>query len=248
MTKLVVVHGENGESDNSKLILPVGGAEYIGIFNNTLSKVKNNFAPFKKAGVVVGNVMIDATSAAFKSLSKYVQTDVDDTANFTTFVVAKTAVVPNSTATSPYFIGNFQTPPKDGSSSALIQGAGMYIDQSGFVSTVGCRGNSVADKESAICAIQTQWTANEFHLVVGQVSGLNTRTWDKTKNLARNLLFTKPRLLAAGKLRVGSSFTDFTGDANVALVIHFPRALSDLEIDQVTTWIRSYMTAKGVTV
>ncbi|QER74755.1 hypothetical protein F3P16_06160 [Acinetobacter baumannii] len=249
MTKVVVVNGELGESDNSKLILEVPGAEYIGILNSSLVKVKNNFAPLKKRAQIIGSVGVQPNYTSFKSLSNYIQTDIREQNEMTTFVVAKTATVPDSTASAVSFIANYKSPPLDGSTGNLLNSFYFGINSAGKLMTISLQGNNATDASpvAAASGIQT-WTANEYHLVAARLTNTRVQHWDKTKNYSIYADLTKPRYLAANKLRIGSTYTDFTGDVDIALLIHYPRALSDSEIDTVTAWIRNYMAGRGITV
>ncbi|HAV5687085.1 TPA: hypothetical protein JI130_05965 [Acinetobacter baumannii] len=249
MTKVVVVHGELGESDNSKLVLEVPGAEYIGIFNTSLSKVKNNFAPLQKRPQIVGSLVVQPNYTSFKSLSNYIQTDIREQNEMTTFVVAKTAIVPNSTTNAVAFISNYKSPPLDGSTGTLLNSFYLGVNSAGKLITISLQGNNATDA-SAVAAASgiTNWTANEYHLVAARLTNTRVQHWDKTKNYSIYADLTKPRYLAANKLRIGSTYTDFAGDVDIALLIHYPRALSDSEIDTVTAWIRNYMAGRGITV
>lgn len=249
MTKVIVVHGENGESENCKLVLPAAGAEYIGLYNSSLNKVKNNFAPFKKNVSTVGSIALNTNDVTLKSQVNYLQTDIDETAEMTTFVVAKSSVLPPTIAESIAFMSNYKTPPKDGSSTSTINSYYLGINASGKIATVCSQGNNASDASGVgAISVAQNWTVGEYHLVAARITNTRIEHFDKTKNYHIYADLTKPRYLGLGKLRIGSSYSYYQGSANIAALIHFSRALSDTEIEQVSAWIRSYMSTKSISV
>lgn len=249
MTKVIVVHGENGESDSGKLVLPVVGAEYIGLTNSNLTKLNNNFSPFQKKAQVVGSPTVGTNDTLFKSQANFIQTDIQEKNEMTVFVVAKTSVVPNSTGTAVAFISNYKSPPLDGSSTNNLNSFYFGVNSAGKLMTISLQGTNASNATAVAAASgSVNWTANEYHLVTARLTGTRVEHWDETKNYHIFADLTQPRYLAANKLRIGSTFTDFTGDVNIALIVHYPRALSDTEISSVKQWIRNYMSGRGITV
>lgn len=232
--------------ETAKKALPVAGADAIAFPFATERKLKNNFAPFQPSFIKVGSPTINANYSSFKGLQDYLQTEIEDVAEFTLFVVCRSSDAMNSTATRPLFFGNYQSVPKDGSSSEVTYGVGLFSMSANQISIAAGRGNSVADDASSNVTVSCD--SSQFQLFCIKVSQPRTEIVNVTASEVVGSNFALPRYLAAGKMRIGSGITAFGGTNDVAAIVRFPRLLINTDINKVSDFVRSYLSGYGISV
>lgn len=239
-----------GESANAVYNPPVyNGLVAWQFFNDSLSKVKHNFAMGKTEHNAVGTITVNSTSANFKGSANYLQTDISESVEFTYFFVGRTTDTNAGSSNNPCFIGTFQSVPADPAvGSSLIFSMSIYSSLAGRLTAAACRGTSFANQGSNPVSI-TGLTLANWGLYCMRVSNTKTELFAVTAGLSGATADgVNPRLLSAGKLRLGSAYSGFGGQCDIAAMALYNRYLTTDEMALVNARLRAYMAGRGVTV
>lgn len=218
-------------------------------FNDSLTKAKHNFAMGKTDHNPVGTITVNSTSANFKGSANYLQTDIPESVEFTYFFVGRTTDTNADSSHNPCFIGTFQSVPADPAiGSSLIFSMSIYSSLAGRLTAAACRGTSIANQGSNPVSL-TGLTLSNWGLYCMRVSNTKTELFAVTAGLSGATADTvQPRLLSAGKLRIGSAYSGFGGQCDIAAMALYNRYLSTDEMTLVNARLRAYMAGRGVVV
>lgn len=195
-------------------------------------QVWRNSAPGKADATVIGAT--PSTEAGYTTLngSGYLQTDIAEEIEMTLIAVTYDPVGVGKIG----FIGNFYT--------AADGGIAMHADADDTVRVNAVRAatptNSVVD---ATAGVPNLVGFRSFASATSQLRNYTTgddaaatSTGSRTVDTSRNI-------------RIGSlPAAAYSTDGKMGLAMIYSRALSDLEMTNVTDWARAYMDAQGVTV
>lgn len=218
---------------------------YTGPSTTDESKLIRNFAKDKPNFVQVGSPVITAESTKFTALSHYLETSIADTANFTFFIVCKSADTQADNAHRVSFYGNDVNAAVGGGGNTF----GVNLRASGATSlALICARGTVG---APVTGTQTLAGHNfsTYSLVWGRCNGGVTELHNETQNLhAVSGTYTEPRLLGTLPMRIGSGRSSQTGFGTCRDLVHFSRALTDGEVALMLDNIRAKTSARGITV
>ena len=218
--------------------------------NTSAAKASRNYAPGKPSGFVVGAPVESAGFMTFKGLANYIQTATPETAEQTFFSVVRSADTFASDANRPMFYGTFKQPLPGGTDTDTTFGCALYATTATGITATAGRGNTTADDTAAGVSLAGQTLAS-WSLIVQTVYADLTPT--TTKNETDGATGTAsasalPRLVSAGKYRIGSGFLQFGGLTDMAFFAAYSAVLTASEKAAVVADIRAQMLRRGVVV
>ncbi|MGU3496339.1 hypothetical protein ACLBXM_20045 [Xanthobacteraceae bacterium A53D] len=224
------------------------GLEAIHLLNKSAAKAAKNYAPGKPNGVFVGSPLAaGGADMQLQSLSAYVQTQVVEAERMTIFGVVRSTDTFAGTSTRPMYWGTFQSPAAAGGGDTY--GVGCYSNASNQHTGTGGKGTSHSDHTSGPASIAG--TVGNWALLcheVGVGTGRETRITNMTTGASAITSNGLPRFLSTGRLRIGSGYTSFAGQSNMALWWAHSVLLTTDEIAAVAVEIRALMARRGITV
>lgn len=244
-------------SDNSTgLILPVAtgclGWFYLG---GTQAATQQDRAGIANA-TLVGSPTIGDGFVSFGGFdsSKWLQTAIAETSEFTVLCVARSDDTFAGASTKPMFFSNYGA--DAGNGGALI-GASIYVDggtaPAGLVRLGGGQNNN-GTKQGHISTSFTTTDVSEFNFYAGRMAQTDSNI--AASNNARNL-FNKttaqtnslncyPRVPhSANLMRVGAAFnSSFNGNCDVSFAAAYSRVLTDDEIETIYQSVKTRLLLK----
>jgi hypothetical protein len=238
---------------DSKVVVPVNDKlEGWFTFDTDARRLAVNRAIGKPNGSVSGTPTIFPGYARFTGKSNWVQTEIDETEDMTMIVVCR-AVAPVGTpaenATNPFYVGNYDTPPKDTSLPfSTLYGASIYT---GFTQSITATGTRYTDaNQTAITsagaavagAPETNWAL--YSSVISDANGTTSK--NHTTGISAHQNNHSKRLVGSRKMRIGSAYRDFGGQCDISFVGFYSKALSPDELERVIVPIRKRLARLGI--
>lgn len=253
---LIRVKGASFEANAVGFIPPIaGGLEYMNFFGGDANKATRNLAPGKPAAGLVGAPTYNEHSAIFRPGANYVVTSVDDAESMTFIAVAKSLSDANT-----MIVSNFSGPRAGGvgttTGKALDFGSNGVIDGLVTNKMFGPRwdGVSSAPVSPGVAITGLQNPVGEWRAVVGRAreSDKTLSIFNKTAGLSGSVGVTQVADLGASKMRIGgtavASGGSFANAVEIAAVAIYSRALTDVEIDKVYSFLKGYYSRRGMAI
>lgn len=209
----------------------VSGLEGAFLLGDGEAMLGKNYAPGKSDGVVIGTPTANSGYAAMSG-SGYIDTGISETDALTLF-----AVLRDSSGTvdmAPGVIGNYVS----GNSGASLYMGADYI-RSGLARTGTTDGVSTGINPAIFSLVSARGA-----------TGIATRVKNWTAGSENSgTAITDRALNTAQTLKIGElPNASFAGPIDIGLAMIYSRVLTDVEMDQMAAWARSYCAAKGITV
>lgn len=221
------------------------------------SKAILNFARNKNDATQVGSPSYTTNHGSFGGGTKRLETEIEDSANFTIYMVCKTNVgaeAADNSAARPVFCGNALTVPKNTAqgvnssfgitlSSVRHSGAGRLMFQA-------CRGNTTND-QVAFGTSSADIDVNKWQLIMCRVNGLEQTLKSFTQDITVKTTATLPRLVGKNKISIGGNpnSTTLNGENQIALFAYYSEAHSDAQAELMADFIRNtVLSNKEITV
>ncbi|MCV9965446.1 hypothetical protein OIU34_26565 [Pararhizobium sp. BT-229] len=250
---LLKAEGYLAESDSRKYSNPVrNGLEISGFFNDSLEKVRTNFAPGKKNFIMRGTpvLAVDGNSVRFKGLANYLQTFWQESVAGTVMIVCATSDTLADDAHRPAFFGTSTGLPANQNINSTTFGVQFRITSAGAVRlNVGHGADVATDLQSSIAITVVNHAAYELFLLewpgdagldkITSITSGATATWAGP---------AQARFPTRNRFRIGSSFVTNQGENDQMLIRGWRRALTQIEKDDEVADIKDYCLGRGVTI
>lgn len=243
MTDLIV-QGADFSANAVGYAPPVAsGLEYLNFFNSE-SQIGRNLAPGKASGAVVGSPVQNVEFVTFSNLTNYVQTDVDQTDDMTVILAMGVPV-----EGLVFALGNY--------SNAEV--SGLWVWTSNFTGGDGLVQPTMSHAfDVGSPTVQNATSGAELTVPFGLrlflgTYELATRTAifkDLTGNTSQTRNPAEDVIISSRKFRIGSASASTTAGplVNIGFAAVWSRVLSAAEQTTMTTAVRSYYAARGITV
>lgn len=218
--------------------------EGLYFLNGSPERAARNLAKVNRQAAVIGSPVVNNGFLQFKGATNYLQTDVEETKEFTMIAVAKTPSTLADDANRPMYISNNGSPVAPGYigtfGSALYPSSPTDIRQTGSRTTTDGTTPTSGGTTIANYTYHNQWS-----FLVGRIRENEQRLDDKTHGLSNAQATAGARQLASGRFRIGSGFsTAFAGLADMAFVAIYSKFITDAERDALYNQIRPYLSRK----
>lgn len=233
----------------SKIVNPVPAKTLEGWFDlsgGQLSRIGYNRAPGKPDAIRHGVPTLSGTHAAMSYATGFLETRIEETADFTWLVLGKVpgALGGTGTTTAAPYIGNYQ---------AANDGAQLY-----HITDTSLTGNAVRDNgsggtTSASATISTSEAPTDWGIRTqrtGDGSG-GTRINNLTTGQTSLQSFVGVRILAPSRyLRIGATHSTgtFQGTVHVSLAVAYSALLTDAELALVEELMLAHADRVGIAI
>lgn len=234
------------ESATSNLIAcPVDdGLIYFGYYGGTEELTIRNLADGTRLSVLVGGPTISPAFISCKAFSKYLQTPYLEPSDATFMCVARVTDTQADNAHRPVFgatYGTMVNPPGGGPRTG---GLLMYDSVIGIIRG---QGDDQNDSQNRVIAPVDVTSFRMYALRLSDKVYMDELTGGATQTPTT---FDQPPRQPSGlSLRIGSSNSvAFQGTCDVAFGALWNRKLTDVELNTILLFVRSYLSDKGITV
>lgn len=212
----------------------------------SLAHAARNWAPGQPDAIVAGAPVVGEGFLSMASLTSYLQSQADDTAQFTWYAVARTGAVFGAgvaQATLPVMISNYQGGPGTIDSGVTSLGSILWwAFNSGNVTGQACRRDGsnapITGTSSGMVAasVPSEWAA---YLMRCTATSLEVR--NLTAGISSPVqTFTQARFPGTLKPRIGSARNVMAGVSQIANAVMYSKAQSEPEIAAVYAQIQDY--------
>ena len=209
------------------------------------NKLYRNFVHGKPNASVVGAPVVSRESVHFKGGANYLTTSIAETADFTFYIVCKSADAIDSNATKPSYLGNDYAKIDEQLVAGVVLRSSPNDTTDGLVMTAPRIDGTTVDNGSV-------WFKGHEHatwsLIWGRCDGLVTELHNVTQNLSAVKTFTHPRKTNDNKVLIGSGRSSYTGESDISRVVWVSRAHDAAEVEQMVAFMRAQAAARGITV
>lgn len=244
----IVAKDVDAEDTATEYLAPVRrGLEALHLTNKSPAKALKNYAPGKSNGTFIGTPpIISDDYLQFDALSAYIQTGVVETEQMTIFGVVRSSDTLATSGTRPMYWGTYMSLPQSGG-SVTTYGIAAFSSAANTISAVAGRGTSTYDDVSGainVAADLSGWTLVCQETGVGV--GKETRITNYTTGATAITALATPRLVSAGKLRIGSGYSTYAGLGDIALWQCHNVLLTSEEIATVVADLRALASRHGI--
>lgn len=242
------------EGDASALSIGFDAAVSNGLrglwFFNRGMESRRNLAVGGVDAVVSGAPAVQGGYLRFTGNASYFQTDVSDSEALTIIMAGRSTDTMADPAHSPMFVSNFGSGAVGGGNAGTA-GVSVYsasdptVIKSAASRYTDATASAVTSASRDIAATLSAW-----NLIATRTRNDRTQADNLTTGAsAANNYTTQARVVGAGKLRIGSSFSSaYTGLADVAFTAIYNRYISDAEVDAMSAQVKAALQYLGITV
>lgn len=210
--------------------------------NEGVAKAATNYALDKPDAQIIGAPAEFAEYIQFKSLTNYLQTQVNESATQTTFSVIRTKDSLVDAAHSPSFYGNYRSGSQGGSYLAIPSGGASLTKVSSRFSDAGK--TTVTSSPISLIA-STEVNLGEWSLIVDVTKANFNAIQNATRSINKQRTDTTyGRKISAEPYRIGSVYESsggWLGTADMAFWAHYSTELTPSEIASTVEVIRAYL-------